>query len=88
MTGEIAYEDKFISIIAEPPKPKTKVFGVQSKCSECRLGRIYYHPHWRHYVFEPISTFGYNTIYSDRCLIAIATFITKLNTERKARLAR
>jgi hypothetical protein len=43
------------------------------------LGFIKYYPAWRHYCFFPME----NTVFSDRCMIAIARFIQKLEKERK-----
>jgi len=62
-------------------KPKTKVFSVWSKSSDCELGIIKWHPAWRHYCFFP--TIEFETIHSDRCLLEISQFISKLNEEKK-----
>jgi hypothetical protein len=73
--------EELIEFIEEEGKPKTKVFSVWSKCSDCELGVIKWHPAWRHYCFFPIIEFG--TIWSDRCLKILYEFIIKLNQEHK-----
>jgi hypothetical protein len=60
-------------------KKKTKVFGVFSNCSDDFIGEIKWHPQWRHYCFFPF----FDTLYSDRCLITIADFVTNLNKKHK-----
>lgn len=62
-------------------KPKTVVYAVQSKGSGDHLGIIKWFPAWRHYCFFP--TTAMETVHSDRCLLAISQFITKLNEEHK-----
>ena len=71
----------WIEFILQEEKPKTKVYGVWSKCSECFIGTIKWHPQWRHYCFFPDE----ETIYSDRCLLNISKFVSKLNEEHKGR---
>jgi len=76
---------KWIKFIELEPKPKTKVFGVMSKCSNWELGRIKWYPQWRHYCFFVCGSISYldTHIFSDRCLLEISEFITKLNKEHK-----
>jgi len=62
-------------------KPKTVVYAVLSKESRAILGEIKWHAAWRHYCFFP--TVNTQTIHSDRCLLAISQFITKLNDDHK-----
>ena len=59
------------------PNRKTKKFNVWSKCSKTIIGTISWYPQWRHYCFFPEEW----TVYSDRCLLTISEFITKLNKE-------
>ena len=61
------------------PKPKTKVFVVVSKRSDDKLGMIEWYNYWRHYCFFPNPDL--ETVHSDRCLMEISQFITKLNVE-------
>ncbi len=79
--GEVAYKDEWLTIVEDAPKPKTKVFTVGSNCSNSVLGEIKWYPPWRHYCFFPDEY--YETIYSDRCLMALSKFITKINNEHK-----
>lgn len=76
---------KWIEFKELEPKKKTRVFQVWSKCSNCELGQIKWHPAWRHYCFFVCgSTTYYDTyIFSDRCLLEMSEFITKLNQEHK-----
>jgi hypothetical protein len=74
-------EDEWIKFIEKESKPKTKVYAVMSKCSDCELGEIKWYPSWRHYCFFP--TLELETVHSDRCLLSISQFITKLNVEHK-----
>lgn len=75
------YEDEWLIIDEQKPKPKTKVFGVHSKCSKCTLGWIKWHGPWRHYCFFPDD--WKKLVFSDRCMIAIGEFITTQNKEHK-----
>lgn len=76
-------EDKWLEfkekVLLKPSK--TKKYMVLSKCTNFILGEIKWYPPWRHYCFFPDSEF--TTVYSDRCLLSISEFITKLNTEHK-----
>jgi len=63
---------------------KTKDFDVISKCSDCILGVIKWHPHWRAYCFFP--TILFETVHSDRCSLQIGLFTLKLNEEHKIKL--
>ena len=54
------------------------------KCSNIRLGLVKWHPPWRHYCFFPIIE--EEIVYSDRCLLSIAKFITELNVKHKGQL--
>lgn len=73
------FEDEWLKIFVDEIKPKTKVFDVMSKCGDCSLSLIAWHNAWRHYCFFPKN----NTVHSDRCLMAIAGFITRMNIEHK-----
>lgn len=75
------YEDKFIIIRYVYSKPKTKVYEVISKYSECKVGLIHWYPQWRHYTYEPIIE--YKIELSDRCLLALAEFVYRMNKEHK-----
>ena len=79
--NNIIYEDEFIFIELTGKKPKTDIYTVFSKCSDCDLGEIRWYPSWRHYCFFP--SYDISTVYSDRCLLAISQTITKLNQEHK-----
>ena len=72
---------KWLEFIEKEKKPKTIVVSVQSKCDETELGEIKWYPQWRHYCFFP--TILIETVHSDRCLIEISEYITKLNKEHK-----
>lgn len=48
----------------------SKVFNVTSRTNGSHLGRVYFRPQWRKYVFEPAS----NTLYDAVCLSQIAGF--------------
>jgi len=75
-------EDKWLEFREEKSKPKTRVVSVVSKCAKCRLGVIKWYPAWRHYCFFPeTAIFRDEYVYSDRCLLSISKFITKLNKE-------
>lgn len=74
-------EDEWLSFEITEKKPKTNVFSVLSKCSGIELGRVKWHPSWRHYCFFP--TIEEETVYSDRCLISIGEFLTDLNILHK-----
>jgi hypothetical protein len=63
-------------------KPKTAVYAVKSKGSGDLLGEVKWHPAWRHYCFFPTTAVA--TVHSDRCLLAISRFITKLNADHKS----
>jgi hypothetical protein len=63
-------EDEWLKFTEKESKPKTKVYGVMSKCSDCELGEIKWYPSWRHYCFFP--TLEFQTVHSDRCLLSIS----------------
>ena len=71
--------DKWLEFAECEPNKKTRVINVWSKCSQCDIGTIKWHPHWRHYCFFPDG----DIILSDRCLQTIAGFITNLNLAHK-----
>lgn len=75
------FEDEWIIIDWREDKPKTKVYYVLSKCSDCTLGLIQWYPQWRHYCFLPDTYI--KLVFSDRCLLNISKFITELNKEHK-----
>ena len=72
---------KWLEFVETERKPKTKVFDVVSKCDCTVLGEIKWYPSWRHYCFFP--AIDIETVHSDRCLLEISQFITKLNEEHK-----
>lgn len=74
-------EDKWLIFKETERKPKTKVYSVISKCSDSELGKIKWHPSWRHYCFFP--TIEFETVHSDRCLLTISKFISDLNQKHK-----
>lgn len=67
-------------------KQKTSIWIVWSKSGSCELGQIKWYPSWRHYCFFPTTEI--ETIHSDRCLIEISKFITKLNVNHKNKTGR
>ena len=81
LIGKIVFEDEWISIEVVEEKPKTFVFEVYSKCSDCRLGVTHWFPSWRAYTFEAET--AYKTELSDRCQIAIGSFTMWLNAQHK-----
>lgn len=74
-------EDEWLRFVEREGNPKTKVYSVISKCSDCELGVINWYPGWRHYCFFP--TIAVQTVHSDRCLLSISEFMTALNEEHK-----
>jgi len=81
-------EDKWIEFIEifdiEKTSRKTKIFSVKSKCSGCELGVIKWYTKWRHYCFFPTTKIS--TVHSDRCLLLISNFITKLSMDYTTKL--
>ena len=76
--NEKVYEDEWLKIFLIEKKPKTNVYSVWSKCSDCKLGEIRWYPHWRHYcLILP------DLVFSDRCMLNIGEFTKKLNEEHK-----
>lgn len=49
--SNIIFEDEFLFIELTGKKPKTDIYTIFSKCSDCELGEIRWHPSWRHYCF-------------------------------------
>lgn len=78
---DIVFEDDWIQIIHKSDLPKTKVYEVWSKYSDCSLGLIKWHNAWRNYCFFP-DTFDL-LVFSDRCLLAIQQFVTKCNFQHR-----
>jgi len=74
---------KWLEFIRAEDKPKTKVYTVWSKCGDCKLGTIGWYPPWRHYCFFPDDDIV--AVYSDRCLLEISEFVTKLNDDHKTK---
>jgi len=70
---------QWLKFIEKKPKPKTRVFAVTPKENNCELGEIKWYGPWRHYCFFPTTEI--ETVHSDRCLLEISTFITRLNKE-------
>lgn len=61
-------------------KPKTEVYAVLSKSdNEIILGRVFWWPQWRQYVFEPRE----QTVWSRGCLQQVYEFIEKIMEARK-----
>ena len=52
MTG-IVKEDEFLTFEIVGKKPKTLIYAVISKSSNCVLGMVRWHPAWRHYCYFP-----------------------------------
>lgn len=73
MNEYIKFEEVFFE------KIKTKRFEVISTRNNDFLGRIYWYPSWRQYIFAPI----YNTVWSKECLKTIEDFLQNLMNERK-----
>jgi hypothetical protein len=74
-------EDEWLYFECIEYKSKTNVFSVISKSSDIELGKIKWHPAWRHYCFFP--TTEEETVYSDRCLLSISEFLTEMNNLHK-----
>ena len=58
-----------------------EVFGdtiVMSKKQKEPLAKIYYFPHWRQHVLEPLP----ESIFNDECLVAIIQKLKSLNENR------
>ena len=72
---------KHLNIIEAEKKPKTQVYDIFSSHDETLLGRIYWYPSWRQYVFQPIIDI--ETIWSDDCLEELYDFIHNLKLVRK-----
>jgi hypothetical protein len=70
-----------LSIVIKERKPKTMVYTIWSKCSDCELGEVRWHPSWRHYCFFP--TLAFETVYSDRCLALLGAFVADCNFKHK-----
>jgi len=83
MSTQPILEDEWLLFVVQERKPKTVVYAVVSKCSMAILGHVKWFPAWRHYCFFPVT--GVETVHSDRCLLAISQFITKLNTEHNTK---
>jgi hypothetical protein len=58
---------------------KQMFWFVRTRKTDIAIGFIKWYPSWRHYCFFPLP----DTVYSDRCLIAIWMFMQKLEKERK-----
>ena len=56
-----------------PSDKKTNEFDVVSRTTGATLGKVYFRPQWRKYVFEP----AWNTLYDAVCLQQVAEFCTK-----------
>lgn len=78
---KVEKEDEWLSFELKERKPKTNVYEVVSKCSQCILGWIKWYPSWRHYCFFPTTYI--ETVHSDRCSLSIGEFVEKLNEEHK-----
>ena len=77
-------ETEWLIFKLKEEKAKTNVYSVISKCSDDELGIIEWYPAWRHYCFFPNDNPYYSSwVFSDRCLLNISEFITKLNEEHK-----
>jgi hypothetical protein len=60
---------------------KTEVWVVKSKKDNLAIGSVRWYGKWRHYCFFPQS----ETVFSDRCLLAISDFVEKMNNAHKTR---
>jgi len=76
---------EWLNFIEMEQKAKTRVYAVVAKVSGDILGKIKWYGSWRHYCFFP--TIANETVHSDRCLMTISQFITKLNEEHKNKKA-
>jgi len=77
--------DEWLDFVEVERKSKTRVYAVMSKNSRDILGQVKWYPAWRHYCFFP--TLATETVHSDRCLMSISRFITKLNEDHKKKTA-
>lgn len=80
------YETKWLKFIkykgTEKKTKKTETWLIHSKCDGLTLGLVEWHIPWRHYCFFSC----YDTVFSDRCLIELSQFLTKLNEEHKEKI--
>ena len=74
-------EDEWLEFWLIGEKPKTNIYSVRSRGSDCELGEIRWYPQWRNYCFFPIEEIS--TVFSDRCLLSISKFIKELNLKHK-----
>jgi len=72
-------EYKYIRFVEREPKPKTKVFSVESKNFDCLLGFVKWHAPWRRYCFFVED----GTFFDADCLRDIQDFINNLMIERR-----
>ena len=72
---------KYIRIYDDTPdNRKTKVYTLVNKENELiHLGEIKWNTCWRKYCFYP----EYETVFDNKCLTDIITFLNKLNEEYK-----
>lgn len=70
---------KYLEFEEIPFKGKTKRFEILSKQSKYVLGRIYWYPQWRQYIFSS----SYETIWNKDCLNDINIFLQKLMNDKK-----
>ena len=75
---ETVFEDDWLRIVIKERKPKTIIYGVQSKCSDCELGEIKWYPQWRHYCFVQPTL-----VFSGRCLLALGKFVEECNKKHR-----
>jgi hypothetical protein len=69
--------DKWIKF--EKLETRENFWIVKTRKPDEAIGYVKWYRCWRHYCFYPLQ----NTVFSDRCMIAIAAFIQKLEKERK-----
>lgn len=79
MENKIIKETEWLKFILVNALPKTKIYSVWSKSSDCELGIIKWHPSWRHYCY--FQRCDIEIVLSDRCSIDIGEFILSLNKD-------
>ena len=75
-------DSKYLDFVELAPKPKTKVWLVQSKSDEFGLGEIKWYANWRQYCFFPTN----DSVWSVGCLEDIKRFISEANETRHKRV--
>lgn len=79
--NKLIKETEWLKFILVDTLPKTQVYSVWSKSSDCELGKIKWYPAWRHYCY--FQRRDIEIVLSDRCNIDIGEFNLNLNENHK-----